>query len=135
MESKKTFIETQAPATENPLSKEVVLKIGREIRKAYFPILREIIDAVNQVAPSYNFEIPSEVRKQIYATSNYAISFLWFQTFLITQKAQILTSFATQSMPNMAQAFQTWITVEMSFTKMTRNSFLWTTHSLTNLFG
>ena len=76
MESKKTFIETQAPATENPLSKEVVLKIGREIRKAYFPILREIIDAVNQVAPSYNFEIPSEVRKQIYATSNYAISSL-----------------------------------------------------------
>lgn len=58
------------------LSKELVMKILREIRRAYFPLLKDMADTCRMVAERHGLkDIPEESKIKIFESRNYYISF------------------------------------------------------------
>ena len=60
----------QTASTDKDIPKEIVLKLLRELRKAYYPILKEIYLECVKEAAKWGDKLPNDAIGSIYETSN-----------------------------------------------------------------
>ena len=70
----------QTASIDKVIPKEIVLKLLRELRKAYYPILMDIYAECEEVAAKWDGKIPNDTIQSIHESSNFELIPLKFKS-------------------------------------------------------